>query len=139
MPLTISQNLGGVGSSLDAGALTGGAINQVVCDSGALPANNLESQAYKITVNSYQSGTPDGNNANLLVNIGGTNTAGIISGGLTIGKLQSGPVFSSQSIRVVISPGQHMYICVGNTVPGGTTTLNASISVTRLPDKYSLI
>lgn len=138
MPLAISQNSGGVGSSLDAGSVTSGAINQVVCDSGALNAGNQEAVSYKINVNSYQSGTVDGQNSNLLVNIGGTNTAGIVTLGQTIGKLQSGPVFSQQTIRISITQGQHIYVCIGNSAPGVASTYNASISITRMPDKYQV-
>ena len=139
MPLTIAQSTGGVTSSLDAGAITSGAANQVVTDSGALGAGNLEGISYKVTSNSYQTGTQDNNNANLLVNIGGTNTAGIISAGVTIGKLQSGPVFSSQVFRVNVANGQHVYICIGNTSPGASSVYNASMSITRLPDKYAIV
>ena len=138
MPLTITQNSGGVGSSLDAGSVIAGAINQIIADSGALNAGNSEAVSYKINLNSYQSGAPDGQNANILVNIGGTNTAGIVSGGQTIGKIQSGPVFSQQTIRVSITQGQHVYVCVGNTAGGAGAVYNVSLSVTRMPDKYQV-
>lgn len=137
MPLTIAQPPGGVTSSLDAGAVTSGTANQVVCDSGPLGAGNNETVSYIITTNSFQTGTADTNQANLLLNIGGTNTAGIISGGLTIGKLQSGTVFSQQRFRVSVANGQHVYICIGNTTPGASSVYNASMSVTRAWQKYS--
>lgn len=139
MALTISQPAGGIMSSLDAGSVTSGSANQVICDSGALAAGNGEPWTYLVLVNTFQSGTVDANTFNIYVNVGGTNTAGIISGGNTIGRLLStaGPSPSQQKFRVSVTSGQHVYVCVGNTAPGAGSIYNASMSVTRAYIKYS--
>jgi hypothetical protein len=136
MALTIAQPSGGVFSSLDAGALSSGAQNQIIADSGALAAGNNEPWAYRCVVVSFQAGTVDTNLANLLLNVGGTAASNIVSGGITIGKLQSGAVASRQEFRVSVQSGQHVYVVVGNTTPGASSTYCASLSVTRLLSKY---
>lgn len=136
MALTIAQPSGGVLSSLDAGSVTSGAQNQVICDSGPLAAGNGEPWAYKVVVTTLQSGTVDSNLTNMLVNIGGTNTAGIISAGVTIGKLNTLAVYVQQMLRVLISSQQHVYVVIGNVTPGAGSIYNASMSVTRLYNKY---
>lgn len=139
MPLSIVQPSGGVYSSLDAGGTSAApAANTLICDSGALAGAAGQATAYKIVVVTYQVGTPDTNQANILVNIGGTNTAGIISGGLTIGKLQSNPIQSQQIFRAIVSSGQHIYICTGNAVGGAGAIYTAAMSVTRLPSLYAI-
>lgn len=136
MALSIAQPSGGVTSALDAGAVTTGAVNQLICDSGPLAAGNGEPWSYKISAVTFQGGTVDTNQANMLVNIGGTNTGGIISGGLTIGKLLSVAALSFQFFRVSVTSGQHVYIVIGNTTPGVASVYNASFTVTRLQLKY---
>lgn len=137
MPLVTSQPTGGITSSLDAGAVTAPLINQMIADSGPLGAGNNQPASYIVTTNTFQTGTVDANGANLLLNIGGTNTAGIISGGLTIGKLQSGSVFSQQRFRVSVQNGQHVYICVGSTNAGASAVYNASMSLSKAANSYS--
>lgn len=137
MALSIIQPSGGVTSSLDAGSVASGAANQVLCDSGPLAAGNAEPLPYLISVVTFQSGTVDTNLANILCNIGGTNTAGIISVGTTIGKLSSVSTLMPQRFRVNISAGQHVYICIGNATPGASSVYNASMTVTRLISAYT--
>lgn len=137
MALSIVQPQGGVTSSLDAGSVTSGAANQMIADSGPLAAGDGEPWTYMIEVTTFQSGTVDANGANIYVNIGGTNGGGIISAGLTIGKLQSAATFSPQKFRVNVQSLQHVYIVIGNTVPGAGSIYNAAMSVTRAYNKYA--
>jgi hypothetical protein len=136
MPLTIAQPSDGVTSSLDAGSVTSGAANQVVCDSGALGAGNNEPVTFVVQVTTFQTGTVDANGNNMLVNVGGTNTGGIISGGVTIGRLQSSSKQQIAKFVVSVQNGQHVYVCVGNTTPGASSVYNAQMSVTRSATRY---
>lgn len=137
MPLTIAQPGGGVTSSLDAGSVTAGLLNTMITDSGPLAAGNTEPVTYIFEASTFQTGTVDTNGANMLLNIGGTNTAGVISAGLTIGKLQSAAVLSLSRFRVSVTSGQHVYITVGNTNAGAGAVYNAAMSVTRAFNRYS--
>lgn len=137
MALTIAQSTGGVNSSIDSGAVTSPAISQVIADSGALSAGNNEPISYVVDVTTFVTGTAEPNLANMLINVGGTNAAGIISGGITLGKLHSSSQFVQKRMRVNIQNGQHVYIVAGNATPTSGSIYNASLSVSRNYSKYT--
>lgn len=135
MPLTITQPPGGIFSSLDAGSTAAApAVNTVICDSGVLSGPH----SYKVVVVTYQVGTVDANQANVFINVGGINTAGIISAGTTIGRLQSTGVQSQQVFRVMVLSGQRVYVCTGNSAGGAGSIYTASMTLTQLPALYSI-
>lgn len=137
MPLTVAQSPGGVNSSIDSGAVTTPAVNQVIADSGALGASNNETVSYVVDVTTFVTGTAETNLTNMLVNVGGTNTAGIISGGITLGKLHSSSQFVQKRMRVNVKNGDHVYIVAGNATPTTGSIYNASLSVSRNYSKYT--
>lgn len=133
MALTIAQSPGGVTSAVDAGSVTSPGANQMLCDSGPLGAVGGQASTYVLQVGTILSGTADaaGGGANILVNVGGTNTGGVISGGQTIGDLLSLPAYCHQRLRVNVPGGAHIYICVGNTVPTAGAVYSATLSASR--------
>jgi len=133
MALTVTQSPGGVTSALDSGSVTSPAANQVLCDSGPLGAVGGPAATYVLQIGTILSGTADaaGGGANIFVNVGGTNAAGIISGGQTIGDLLSLPTFCLQRMRVNVPGGSHIYICVGNTVPTAGAVYSATLAASR--------
>lgn len=136
MALTIARSTGGIASPLDAGAVTSGAANQVICDSGAVANGNAQPNACIIDVSTLQAGTVDTNRANIYINVGGTNAAGIISGGVTYGPLLSTANTTRQRFRLPVADGQHVYVVVGNTTPGVGSVYCATLSVTRCYDTW---
>jgi hypothetical protein len=139
MALTIANAPAGVTSNITAGAVTSGAPHQLICDSGALAAGDGEPATWLVIVNTLQGGTVDVNLTNILINIGGTNTGGIISGGTTIGPLMSttGPSPTQQMFRLSVGNGQHVYLVIGNAAPGGGSIYVASMSLTRSVNRFA--
>src|SRR6266498_531177 len=131
MALTIAQSPGGVNSSIDSGVVTTPAVSQLIADAGPLSASNNETISYVVDVTTFVSGTAESALTNRLINIGGLNTAGIISGGITLGKLHSSTQFVQKRMRVNIKNGDHVYIVAGNTTPTTGSIYNASLSVSR--------
>lgn len=137
MAVTIAQVGAGLTSAVDSGAVTTPAVNQVIADSGALSCANNEPGSFIVDVTTFCTGTAETNLTNMLINIGGTNAAGIISGGRTIGKLHSSAQFVQKRIRVSVQNGEHVYIIAGNTTPTTGAIYNASMTVNRNFQKYS--
>src|SRR6266852_3384835 len=137
MALTIQQSPGGVSSSIDSGAVPAPAVNQIIADSGPLSASNGETISYVVDVTTFVTGTAEPALTNMLINVGGTNTAGIISVGQTLGKLHSSTQFVQKRMRVNVQNGQHVYIVSGNTASAGGSIYNASLSVSRNYSKYT--
>lgn len=137
MPVTVSQVGVGLTSAVDSGAVTTPAVNQVIADSGALSCANNEPGSFIVDVTTFVTGTAETALTNMLINIGGTNGAGIITGGRTIGKLHSSSQFVQKRIRVSVQNGEHVYIIAGNTTPTTGSIYNASMTVNRNFQKYS--
>jgi hypothetical protein len=137
MALSVSQVGGGLTSAVDSGAVTTPAVNQVIADSGALSCANSEPGSFIVDVTTFVTGTAETNLTNMLINIGGTNAAGIISGGRTLGKLHSSSQFVQKRIRISVQNGEHVYIVAGNTTPTTGSIYNASLTVSRNYQKYS--
>jgi hypothetical protein len=143
MALSVVPILGGVNSTIVAGS-TGAApaANTLIVDSGILPAGDGNPVTYMVSVITGQSGTPDANLTNVLVNINTVNTTPV-TGGTTIGTLTSFPATQSggtaQRFKVTLSAGQRILICVGNTAGGASSIYNAGMTITRCSDAYAVI
>lgn len=137
MALTIANPPGGVNSILMAGATAAApAANTVIVDGGVLGAGNQTPSTWLFSVLTGQTGTPDGNTANILFNFGGTNTGGVISGGTTYGPLTSFSAANGgtpQSFRFSVpAGGVHIYFCTGNSAGGAGAIYSVGVSITRL-------
>lgn len=143
MALTIANVLGGINSTIIAGSTSAApAANTVIVDSGLLPAGDQTPVTYMFSVITGQSGTPDSNATNILVNVGGTGNP--VTGGTTYGPLTSFPVTQSggtaQRFRLTIPVGgAHVFIVVGNTAGGAGAIYNAGVTITRCKDAYENI
>lgn len=137
MALSIVQSPGGVTSAVDSGAVTSPAVNQLIADSGPLSAGNSQPLAYIVDVTTFVTGTAETALTNMLINVGGTNAAGIISGGRTLGKLHSSSQFVQKRVRVNVQTGEHIYIVAGNTTPTTGSIYNASLTASRNYSAYA--
>lgn len=133
MALVIAQSPGGITSAIDSGSFTSPVANRVICDSGPLGTAGGQAATYILQISTVLTGTADaaGGGNNIAVNIGGTNTANVISGGQTIGDLLSLPLVVFARMRVTVPGGAHVYICVGNNTPTAGAIYNATLSATR--------
>lgn len=137
MALVVAQSPGGVNSAVDSGAVTSPPVNQIIADSGALAAGNNETQTYIVDVTTFVTGTAEAALTNMLINVGGANGGGVVTGGITLGKLHSSTQFVQKRIRVNVSNGQHIYIVAGNTTPTTGSIYNASLTAARCYNKYA--
>lgn len=143
MALTIANVLGGITSTIVAGSTAAApAANTVIVDSGLLPAGDNTPVTYLFSVITGQTGTPDTNSTNILVNVGGSGNP--VTGGTTYGPLTSFPSTQSggtaQRFRITIPVGgAHVYIIVGNTAGGAGAIYNAGVTITRIHDAYAVI
>jgi len=134
MALTIANTLG-VQSLITAGATAAApAANTVIVSLGTLAAGNSTPTMFFVSVITGQTGTPDTNTANILVNVGGSGNP--VTGGTTYGPLTSLPATSggtAQQFRLLIPVGgAAVVICVGNTAGGAGAIYTAGVTVTRL-------
>lgn len=137
MALTVNQSPQGVTSSIDCGYASAPAANTILCDSGPLSAGNNQPMSYFVIVATHEDGTVDATKNNMFLNVGGTNTGGVLSGGTTLGALSSANAPVWMKMRVSVQPGQHIYVCTGNSAGGAGSIYIASLSCTRAYNPYA--
>lgn len=129
MPLTFTPSLGGLSSIAVAGA-TGAApaANTTICTATTPDATNAQAAAegtvYKVSVLTYQLGTPDANYNNMFLTVNGIAVWTLLATNIAGGNAQVG--------RIVVPAGASVAVVTGNAAGGASAIYAASLILTRL-------